>query len=94
MRLILSAAIASSLVLAGCASPTGEGQAHSDGLLGPGTGPQTEAASLGNGKWMISCFATIGACTWRAQQVCPTGFDTQNNSGTEDGYLLTIACKP
>jgi len=65
-------------LLGSCASANGEGQAYQDGM-----GPLTDAANLGQGKWMITCAAALSACTWRAQQVCPTGFEAVDTSSSQ-----------
>jgi len=97
--LVLTAAL-----LAGCASPNGEGQAMS-GVVGV----PTDAAKVGDNQWLITCQQAVSACTWRAQQVCPNGFDVKNSGqsqgssgyanaygagyGTITTYNLAVACK-
>ena len=81
MRVMAGAVLVTALV--GCASPDGEGQSQSPGVLGVG-GPLTDAASVGNGKWLVSCYAALSACTWRSNQVCPTGFAVTNSMSSQE----------
>jgi len=103
----VSVLVVALLALGGCASPDGEGQSQSPGVLGVG-GPLTDAASVGNGKWLVSCYAALSACTWRSNQVCPTGFAVTNSMssqeadgnfsanggsfGTTTKYTLAVTC--
>lgn len=92
-------------MLGGCVSPEQEGVAYANGL-----GPQTDAAKVGEGKWLISCYDQLSACTWRANIVCPTGFEVTSTSAnnqasgsvttvgaafqTATQHVLGVSCKP
>ena len=71
------------LALGGCAAATGEGQSYAPGILGFST-PLTDAASVGAGKWLVSCYSALSACTWRSNQVCPTGFTVTNSTSSQE----------
>lgn len=91
------------LVLSACVSPNTQGA-----TLAP-SGFHTDAADMGEGRWHISCVAAMSACTWRAQQLCPRGFDPVNTQqtqtfsggftqygggfGTQQHYTLMVQCR-
>lgn len=96
------------LALGGCAAAAGEGQTYAPGILGFNT-PLTDAANVGDGKWLVSCYSALSACTWRSNQVCPTGFLVTNSMSAQESdgrvnadgggfntytkYTLSISCK-
>ena len=67
----------------GCGTPNAQG-----GATAP-SGFHTDAADLGNGQWFITCLASASGCTWRAQNLCPTGYDVLNinQAHTPVGYV-------
>lgn len=81
--------------LAGCASASGAGMR-----------PGSEAASLGEGRWLITCYNQMNACTQRAAAVCPGGFDVQQITPTTQtagvigapmhrkDFHLQVTCRP
>lgn len=79
--------IALAFLLAACASPTGEGV-----TTDWASNSFVDAASLGEGRWLVSCDNAASACTRRAAQLCPSGFDvadaqtTQGVSGAASAY--------
>lgn len=60
------------LLAAGC-SATGEGT-----TADWGSNSWVNAASIGNGQWMITCTNAASACTRRASQICQGDFNTQS----------------
>lgn len=90
---MIKALAALAVLLAGCASAGGlEGRA-THGISG------TDAASLGEGRWFITCSNQMSGCTWRANQVCPVGFDAAeatsaaSSSWARTDYQMTVQCK-
>jgi hypothetical protein len=65
--------------LGACASANQQGQVWQDG----GLGPLTDAAKMAEGKWLVSCVGALSGCTWRAAQICPSGFDAGNPSSSQ-----------
>ena len=85
MKLWILMAVAA---LAGCASVDGEGQAMRDGI-----GALTDAAKVGPDRWVIHCEGPLSNCTWRAAQVCPTGFDVEESKSTLASGSLIASCR-
>jgi hypothetical protein len=59
------------LALAGCA-------AHGEAGMRPGS----DAASLGERRWLITCYNQMSACTQRASALCSGGFDVEQVTPT------------
>ena len=38
-------------------------------------GYDAEGTMSSDGKWLVSCVSVLSNCTWRANQVCPAGFE-------------------
>ena len=76
------------LALNGCVSPEQEGVSYTMG----GLGPATDAAKIGDGKWLISCYDQLSGCTWRANQSCPGGFEVTSTSANNQssGSVTTV----
>lgn len=50
-----------------------------------GFGGLTDAARTGDRTWLVSCRVNLSDCTWRASQLCATGYeiiDTRSSEGT------------
>lgn len=93
--------LALALLLMACASASGEGI-----TTDWASNSWTDAADLGNGRWLIGCTGGGSGCARRAAAVCPRGFQViatgaQLNAaiaqydggfGSGSGHSLTVQC--
>jgi len=85
--------IAMAMLISACASSSGEGT-----TADWGANSFVNAADLGGGQWFITCTNAMSACTGRARQICPSGFDLVNTDAskapvgavTPQGGVLTV----
>jgi hypothetical protein len=83
-------ALVLALLLAACASASGQGST-----------PGSDAADLGNGQWLITCYTFASNCTQRASLLCPAGFDTLSTQVVptftglmqRNDYHMTVQCR-
>lgn len=57
------------LALGACAAAGSEGSQFS-----------SNAAELGPGQWLVTCYTFASACTERAKALCPNGYDVRDMS--------------
>jgi hypothetical protein len=104
MKKSILAAAALVLALGACASPGGEGT-----TTDWGANSFVNAADMGGGQWFITCSNAMSACTGRARNICPGGFDLINansqatpvavanqygaSSSMVQNYQMAISCK-
>lgn len=78
------ALVAFALLLSACGTPTAAGGANAP------SGFITDAADFGNGRWFISCAVQVSGCTWRAAQLCPSGFDVLDSGASNTPQFVGI----